>query len=173
MTTEPNNEPIIEPTEPTPKTAAELEVELAKYKKIIDKVSSELAQTKKLYKDKLTEEEKKAEEQQELQKSLMAELESLRHEKKTALITAKVADLGIDSVIAGKMAEFYASDDVDSFFSHLKAFVGDLREQIRTESMKGQPSPQGGSEPTPAEPDFANMSLSEIHEFYKKQGVNE
>ncbi len=153
------------------KTVAELELELAKYKKSFDKVSSELSQTKKLYKDKLTEEEKKQAEQQELQEALMTELETLRKEKKVALITAKVTDLGVEGAVASKMAEFYASEDTESFFGLLKAFVNDLKEQIRIESMKGQPSPQGGGQPTPEEPDFAKMSLDDINEYFKKQGV--
>lgn len=155
------------------KTTEELEAELAKYKKNFDKVASELSQTKKLYKERLTEEERKASEQQELQETLIAELEILRKEKKVALITAKVTDLGVESNIANKMAEFYASDDAENFFGHLKAFVNDLKEQIRTESMKGQPSPQSGIGPGADEPDFGKMSLREINQYYKNQGVKE
>lgn len=180
MTTETNlgTEPIeteqtTTTTPPVEKTKEEHEAEALKWKKAFDKTSSELANVKKLYKDKLTEEERKASEQQELQEAMRNELETLRKEKKVAQITAKVADIGIEVSVASKMAESYVEDDADVFFGLLKGYVNGLKDELRKEGMKGQPSPQGGGLPKAEEPDFSKMTLSEMTEYFKAQGVNE
>lgn len=138
-------------------------------KATFDKTASDLAAAKKSLRDKMTEDEAKAAEAAEANKAIMAELEALRAEKLVANYTNSYLTMGYDEKLAKSTAEALAKGDMDTVFKNQKTHA-DAREQaLRTELLKGTPSPAaGGADNGMTKEKFSKMTLAEKAEFAKK-----
>ena len=118
------------------KTKAENEAKTNKG--LIDKYSSEIATLKKEKQEKMTDEEKKAQEHQQL----LDEIASLKKDKSVSEKTAKYIKLGYDEEVARQVAEgeFEGKDVSDLHASFLKSHD----EKLKKELMKNNPDVKGG-----------------------------
>lgn len=110
-------------------------------KGLIDKYSSEIATLKKEKQDRMTDEEKKAEEQQKL----LEEIANLKKDKAVSDKVAKYIKLGYTEEVAKKVAlgEIDGQDVSDYHAEFLKAHD----EALKKELMKKNPTPSGAGDP--------------------------
>lgn len=120
---------------------AKFESEAKNNKSLVDKYSSEIANLKKEKQDRMTDEEKKAQEHQQL----LDEIASLKKDKSVSEKVAKYLKLGYSEEVAKKVAvgEIEGTDVSDLHAEFLKAHD----EQLKKELMKKNPTPNGGGEP--------------------------
>lgn len=106
-------------------------------KGLIDKYSSEIATLKKEKQDKMTDEEKKAQEHQQL----LDEIASLKKDKSVSEKVAKYVKLGYDEEVAKKVAEGEIEGiDVSEFHAQ---FLKSHDEALKKQLMKDNPNPNG------------------------------
>ena len=94
--------------------------EIARYKKAIDKTSSEVAEWKRKYNEKLTEEERLKEEREAREKATLEELETLKAEKKISEYKSKYLGLGYPEDLAEENAKAIISGNMEVIFSNQK-----------------------------------------------------
>lgn len=126
------------------KKLEELEEKYNSMKKSFDKASSEVANYKKMYNEKLTDEEKQ---KQELEEK-MQELEMLKNDKKKASIVNGLLSNGLSNDTASKIAESVLGGDVESIASALKDSYSEitksLQDQIDELKRNSFNEPSGG-----------------------------
>ena len=138
-------------------------------KATFDKTASDLAAAKKSLRDKMTEDEAKAAKAAEDQAAIMAELEALRAEKLVANYTNAYLTMGYDEKLAKAAAEALAKGDMDTVFKHQKTNADAREKALRTELLKGTPSPAaGGADNGMTKEKFSKMTLAEKAEFAEK-----
>lgn len=110
-------------------------------KSLMDKYASEVADLKKKEQDRMTDEEKKAQEH----KQLLDEIASLKKDKSVSEKTAKYLKLGYSEEVAKQVAEgeIEGKDVSDLHAQFLKAHD----EALKKELMKHNPAPTGGGDP--------------------------
>lgn len=120
-------------------------VDLSKYvsKETFDKKASEAASLSKQLKDKLTEDEKKKLENEESNKKILDELESLRKDKAVSEYTAKYLALGYDEALAKETAEAMQSGDMEKVFANGEKHRKVLEEKIKKDLIDKTPKPGG------------------------------
>lgn len=115
-----------------------------KLKDAFNKASSETAKFKKLYNEKLSEEEKQKNERDEALRQLQEENESLKRAQTIAEYTAHFLNLGFTQEQAAATAASMADGDMAAVFKTTKA-VNDAREKkILAEALKQTPVPPAG-----------------------------
>jgi hypothetical protein len=135
-------------------------------KAIFDKTASDLAAAKKAIREKQTDEEAKAAERDAKFAEIMAEVESLRHEKMVGTYTASYLAMGYDEKLAKATAEAMAKGDTDTVLKNQKIHLETREKALRTELLKQTPPPAGGSsDTTMKKADFMKMSLAEKQKF--------
>ena len=135
-------------------------------KATFDKTASDLAAAKKSLREKMSEDEAKAAKAAEDQAALMAELEALRTEKMVAGYTNSYLTMGYDSNLAKSTAEALAKGDMDTVFKNQKIHADAREKALRTELLKGTPSPAAGKTDTGKTKDeFSKMTLAEKARF--------
>ena len=138
-------------------------------KATFDKTASDLAAAKKSLRDKMTEDEAKAAKAAEDQAALMAELEALRAEKLVSNYTNSYLTMGYDEKLAKSTAEALAKGDMDTVFKNQKIHTDAREKALRTELLKGTPSPAaGGADNGMTKEKFSKLTLAEKAEFAKK-----
>ena len=138
-------------------------------KATFDKTASDLAAAKKSLRDKMTEDEAKAAKAAEDQAAIMAELEALRHEKLVSNYTNSYLTMGFDEKLAKSTAEALANGDMDTVFKNQKIHADAREKALRTELLKGTPSPAaGGADNGMTKEKFSKMTRAEKAEFAKK-----
>ena len=118
------------------KKMAEKEAEINKQKELITKRNGEIAELKRESADRLSEDEKKALAQQELEK----ELNELRRENALNKRIAEYVEIGYDKELATKIAN--AELDGKSTAQYHKQFVESQREKIKAELLADTPNPK-------------------------------
>lgn len=110
-------------------------------KNLMDKYASEVAELKKKEQDRMTDEEKKAQEHQQL----IDEIATLKKDKAVSEKTAKYLKLGYSEELAKKVAqgELDGQDVSELHQQFLKAHDEELKKQY----MKNNPAPDGGGQP--------------------------
>lgn len=129
-------------------------------KELFDKTSSELAETKKTLKGKMTEDEAAAAEKQaqwdslqEQMKALQADNEKLKLERTESIYKAKyLAMPGFDEKLAEETAKAMAAGQIDKVFENQQKANEAYKKQVQAELVKGDPKP-GGSGGEDGEPD--------------------
>jgi hypothetical protein len=139
---------------------------VAQHKANADKAASEAAEYKKKLRERMSEDEAKAAKAAEDQAALMAELEALRTEKLIGGYTNSYLTMGYEANLAKSTAEALAKGDMDTVFKNQKAHA-DAREQaLRTELLKGTPSPAAGkTDVGKTKEEFSKMTLAEKARF--------
>lgn len=135
-------------------------------KSVADKHASEAADYKKKWREALSAEEAKAAEAAEANAAIMAELESLRAEKKVAVYINSYLSMGYDEKLAKSAAEALAKGDMDAVFKFQKIHSETREKALRTELLKGTPSPAAGKTDTgKTKEEFSKMTLAEKTRF--------
>ena len=110
-------------------------------KSLVDKYSSEIATLKKEKQDRMTDEEKKAQEYQQM----LDEIASLKKDKSVSEKVAKYLKLGYSEEVAKKVAEGEL-DGTDVSDLHAQ-FLKEHDEALKKELMKKNHIPDGGGKP--------------------------
>ena len=138
-------------------------------KETFDKTASELAQTKKDLKARMTEEElAKAEHEAELNK-YKEQAMSLQREKNISENKAKFLSLGYDDTLAGETAEALENGDFATVFKNQKAVIESVKKIAKGEAMASTTPPAGKATDgtrTVTKEQFDSMSYSERVELY-------
>lgn len=138
-------------------------------KSVADKHASDAAEYKKKWREALSAEEVKAAEAAEANKAIMAELEALRAEKLVSNYTNSYLTMGYDSNLAKSTAEALAKGDMDTVFKNQKIHADAREKALRTELLKGTPSPAaGGADNGMTKEKFSKLTLAEKSEFAAK-----
>lgn len=110
-------------------------------KGLVDKYTSEIATLKKEKQDRMTDEEKKAEEQ----KKLLDEIATLKRDKMVSEKVAKYLKLGYSEEVAKKVAQGEIDgQDVSEFHAE---FIKSHDEALKKELMSHNPAPEGAGDP--------------------------
>lgn len=136
--------------------------EATRWKTQFDKVSSELAATKKQLKAKQTEEEQKDAERAEKEKEILEELNELRRERTVNQHKQSFMEQKYDSETAEAMAKAIADGDMEGMFKALKKGNEGMEQTIKTELLRSTPKPKTG--------DHDHEELSDGEALAKKIG---
>lgn len=117
-------------------------------KSVFDKKASEAADLNKQLKSRMSEDEAKAAKAAEEQAAIMAELETLRHEKMVATYVTAYMGMGFDEKLAKATAEAMASGDTETVFKNQKLHQENREKALRTEILKATPAPSAGAPTT-------------------------
>ena len=139
---------------------------VAQIKATADKNASEAASYKKQLREKQTDDEVKAAEREAKFAEIMAEVETLRHEKMVGTYTASYLAMGYEEKLAKATAEAMAKGDTETVLKNQKIHLETREKALRTELLKQTPTPAGGSaDTTMKKADFMKMSLSDKQKF--------
>jgi hypothetical protein len=139
---------------------------VAQIKATADKAASEAASYKKQLREKQTDDEVKAAEREAKFAEIMAEVESLRHEKMVGTYTASYLAMGYDEKLAKVTAEAMAKGDTETVLKNQKIHLETREKALRTELLKQTPPPAGGgTDPVMKKADFMKMSLADQQKF--------
>lgn len=108
-------------------------------KGLYDKVASDLAAKKKELTAKLSEDERKQQEQTEKWENMEKELADLRKEKTVAGYKAKLVAQGYDEALADATAAAMESGDMATVFANNQKFLEGYARKIVAEKLKGTP----------------------------------
>ena len=134
--------------------------EAAKLKTQLSKANTEAAELKRKLQEKMTEDEKKAQEAEESSRKMMEELETLRKEKTVASYKASYLSMGYDEATAEATAKAMADGDMEKVFQNQKAFLEAHDKAVLAGAVKTTPTPPAGSG-NPAAP----MTKEEIYKI--------
>lgn len=139
-------------------------------KDISDKYAKEAADFKKKYKDLLSDEQRKQQEQDEAFNDMKAELDVLRTEKKINEHITNLIKLGYDDDSAKKAAQATIDGDFATVYKLQSKFIADTKKNVQSELLKGTPAPNiGDGEEKITKEDFKKMSLIERQELKDKE----
>ena len=135
-------------------------------KEVFDKTASELANSKKQLREKMSAEELKAKEDAEKIEELIKERDALLHEKTISSHKAKYLALGYDENLANDTAEALAKGDLDKVFANQKKHNESVEKKIREDVLKQTPKPEGGSgSDIITKEKFSKMSIAEQYKY--------
>lgn len=139
-------------------------------KDVFDKTASELAQTKKDLKARMSEEEiAKAEHEAELKK-YKEQAETLQREKNIADNKAKFISLGYDDSLAGETAEALEKGDFATVFKNQQTVIENVKKIAKGEAMASTTPPAGKAgegDKTITKEQFDKMTVAEMTELYQ------
>ena len=131
-------------------------------KAVFDKTASELAESKKQLREKMSAEELKAKEDAEKWDAIVKERDALLREKTIAGHKANYLALGYDEKLANDTAEALANGDLDKVFANQKKHNESVEKRIRADVLKETPKPEGGTgSETITKENFSKMSIAE------------
>ena len=140
-------------------------------KDVFDKTASELAQTKKDLKARMTEEERaKAEHDAELAE-YKTKYEELQKEKNIAKNRAEFISAGYDEALAQETAEALEKGDYATVFKNQKAVIETVKKIAKGEAAAKIPTPAGKADEgakTVTKEQFDNMGYAERNELFEK-----
>lgn len=108
-------------------------------KDLYDKAASDLAAKKKELSAKLSEDERKQQEQAEKWENMEKELAGLRKEKTVAGYKAKLVAQGYDEALADATAAAMESGDMATVFANSQKFLEGYAKKIVADKLKGTP----------------------------------
>ena len=140
--------------------------EIERLKVALSKSNSEAAGYKKQLREKMTEDEQKAQKEAEERAELQAAYEKLLSETQISKNKAKFLSLGYDEKLAEETAEAMVSGDLEKVFSNQLKHQQNLEKKIKAEALKQTPPPVGGNGGNEMTLDkLKQMSLAERYEF--------
>ena len=145
-----------------------LEAENGKLKQSVTNASADASSWKKKYQEKLSDEDKAKEQQDEATAAMQKELEDLRKERNIARYTGTLVaqDIGMDSNTAKAVAEALNAGETDKVFDGIRQFIKAHDKSLHESALKNNQTLPGGSvDKTVSKAEFDNMSLSEMMAF--------
>lgn len=147
-----NTEPVnTEPEKESKNTTADLEARIkqleaenGKLRQANTNASADASKWKKQYQDKLSEEDRKKEEQEEQNATLLQELESLRAERNVANHKSQLLSIGFEDALAQEVAEAINAGETAKVFDGLRKFVAAHDKQLRENAFRTNQTLQGG-----------------------------
>lgn len=138
-------------------------------KAVFDKTASELAAVKKQLREKQTDDEVKAAEREAKYAEIMAEVESLRHEKLVGTYVTAYMAMGYDEKLAKATAEAMAKGDTETVFKNQKIHLENREKALRTELLMQTPDPAPGvADSGMKKAEFMKLGLDEKQKFAKE-----
>ena len=135
-------------------------------KEVFDKTASELANSKKQLREKMSAEEIKAKEDAEKMEALIKERDTLLREKTVATYKASYLSLGYDENLAMATAEALANGELDKVFANQKKHNESVEKKIRADVLKSTPTPEGGNgSDTMTKEKFSKMAIAEQYKY--------
>lgn len=173
FSTELTEEALVEAIEKMPKEKESVDdsAEVKRLKEMISKRNSEVADYKKKYEARLTEEEKAEAERKAQMESMESELNSLKREKDVSAQKAEYIAIGFDPELAQTTAEALVNGDFVTVNKSLKEHFDSVKTQAVAEAMASTPRPNGSGVGTPTpmtKEQFDSLSLGEAMELYEK-----
>ena len=117
-------------------------------KSAFDKTASELAAAKKSLREKMSEDEAKAQKEAEERAALETRVKELEHERAVNGYMAAYTAMGYDEKLAKASAEALANGDTKTVFENQKAFHATREKALRAEILKATPAPDAGAPTT-------------------------
>lgn len=139
-------------------------------KELLDKATSEAAGYKKQLREKLSEDEKAKEEQDERFKQMSEELENLRTEKAIDSAAKRWMSLGYDEKLATETAKAMVSGDTEKVFANHAKFIAEKEKSLKAELLKDTPTPPAGEGSKGMTKEaFRKLTLAEKAKFAEEQ----
>jgi hypothetical protein len=114
-------------------------------KEVFDKTASELAESKKQLREKMSADEIKAREDAEKQEKLQNDYDALLRKVALSENKAKLIALGYDDKLANETAEAMIDGNLDKVFANQKKHLDAVEKKIREDVLKDTPKPEGGN----------------------------
>ena len=138
-------------------------------KEVFDKTASELADSKKQLREKMSADEIKAKEDAEKQEKLQSDYDALLKKVSISENKAKLLALGYEDKLAGDTAEAMVEGNLEKVFANQKKHLEGVEKKIREDVLRNTPKPEGGnSSSTMTKEKFREMSAAERYEFSQK-----
>lgn len=150
----------------------QLEAENGKLRQANTNASADASKWKKQYQEKLSEEDRRKEEQDEATASLQKELETLRAERNVAQYKSQLTapGIGFDADLAQEMAEAINGGDTAKIFDGLRKFLVAHDKALTEQNLRNNPTLPGGATPkTISQSEFHAMSLTDRMKLYNEQ----
>lgn len=138
-------------------------------KDVFDKTASELAQTKKDLKARMSDEEKAKAESEALLKQYKEQAETLQREKNIADNKAKFISIGYDDSLAAETAEALEKGDFATVFKNQQTVIENVKKIAKGEAMASTTPPAGKATDgikTVTKEQFDNMSYKERNDLF-------
>lgn len=135
-------------------------------KTLYDKTASELAAAKKALKERMTEDEAKAEKEAEEKAALLERAEKAEYALAVNGYAKAYLAMGYDEKLANSTAEALAKGDMDTVFANQKAHTDAREKALKAELLKQTPPPPAGNpEAGMTKEKLRAMSAQERYEF--------
>ena len=138
-------------------------------KDVFDKTASELAQTKKDLKARMSEEEIRQKEAEAELNKYKEQAESLQREKNIAENKAKFISLGYDDALAAETAEAMEKGDYATVFKNQQTVIENVKKIAKGEAAASMPTPAGKADEgskTVTKEQFDKMNYAERNALY-------
>ena len=118
--------------------------ELERQKTAVSRANAEAAEWKRKHNALLSEEERKAQEQEDERSTLLARLAELERKDKISGFTAQLLGLGYDADLAAETAAAMADGDTEKVFLNQKRFLDTHDKAFKAQLLKETPTPPPG-----------------------------
>ena len=138
-------------------------------KEVFDKTASDLAESKKQLREKMSADEIKAKEDAEKQEKLQSDYDALLKKVSISENKAKLLALGYEDKLAGETAEAMTEGNLEKVFANQKKHLEAIEKKIREDVLHNTPKPEGGnSSSTMTKEKLRGMSANERYEYSQK-----
>lgn len=136
-------------------------------KDLYDKTASDLSQKKKELAERMTEDERKAQAEQEKYQEMLAKYNDLLKSQQILSTKNSYLSLGYDEELAQSTAQALIEGDMDTVFANQRLHQDGIESRIRASILSETPRPRGGNEgaPTMTKADLRKMSEKERFKF--------
>ena len=135
-------------------------------KEVFDKTASELADSKKQLREKMTADEIKAKEDLEKQEKLQSDYDALLRKVSLSENKAKLLAIGYDEKLANDTAEAMLDGNIDKVLANQKKHLDAIEKKIREDVLHDTPKPEGdGPSDTMTHEKLRAMSANERYEY--------
>lgn len=114
-------------------------------KEVFDKTASDLAESKKQLREKMTADEIKAKEDLEKQEKLQSDYDALLRKVSLSENKAKLLAIGYEEKLANDTAEAMLDGNIDKVLANQKKHLDAVEKKIREDVLHNTPKPEGGS----------------------------
>ena len=119
--------------------------EIERLRKALSKSNSESAEYKRQLREKMTEDEQKANEDAERFEKLQKDYDELVRKVTLSENKAKLLSLGYEDALATETAEAMVNGEIDKVFANQKKHIESVEKKVRSELTKDTPKPDGGN----------------------------
>ena len=145
-----------------------LESERDKLKQSVTSASADASKWKKQYQEKLSDEERTKQEQDEANAALRQRVADLEKERNIATISGALVaqDIGMDAETAGKVAEAMNAGETEKVLDGIRQFIITHDKALQENAIRNNPTlPGGKTEPAVSKADFDKMGYGEMVAF--------